>query len=1100
MRKSLIRSPLSLLFSLLLVFSLLTPSAYAIDGVYHYPYGWDDPYNIQPTELSPRDPMAGDTVYVHITTWPIESGQTAWVTWTKNGVTQPAVGASWDYNSGNNTYWVANLGTFAKGDVVTYTVHGNKDGANQKDIGPYTFKVTGWESVASVSSITNSTNHVVLNAVANTGTYSPKINIAFTADDVFRVQLSPNGSGTFATGLSNYTVTDNSTQTWINTSKLMLKVTKNPFRLDVYKPDGTTLIAREYDSATNRNMAWATDGSSVITRVEDHLYSPSTEAVMGLGEHYDQLNKRGQVVQNYDYNQYKNQASGDKTYMSIPFFLNSNGYGIYVNSTYYSKFDLANSRTDMLGFTVNTSGSTSSLLDYYFVGGDDLKGVVANYATLTAKPNALPKWAYGLWVSANEWSTQAKVNTVVNNLNTYQIPASSLVLEQWSDENTFYIFNDAQYTPKTGSQAFAYTDFTFPVGGKWPNPKQMADNLHSNGLKLTLWQVPIEKYITGTYTQKDNDEAYMLSQGYAVGNGSGGAYRIPNGSGWFDNSLLLDFTNPTAVNWWMSKRAYLFDGVGIDGFKTDGGEMVWGRVNTFSNGKKGDEMRNQYPNDYVGAYNNYAATKKSGDSVTFSRSGTQKAQQNQIFWAGDQESSFTAFQQAMKAGLSAGISGVPYWTWDMAGFSGDVPTVELYKRGFEMSTFAPIMQFHSEKADPSQNNGFSAERTPWNTQSRYGDSTVIPQFTKYANIRYNLLPYIFSEGTKTANTGVPMMRALPLEYPTDSQTYNLSSEYMFGDNLLVAPVINQGETVKDVYLPAGDWIDFFYGAQRPGGRHINYNADVDTIPVFVKAGSILPMNLNAQYQLGGTIGNSMTSYNNLIFRVYPYGTTSYAWNDDVGGSVKTITSTEQYGLNKETVDLPAINSTKTLQVFTTQPSSVTVGGTTLTSYSSLSSLIAASTGWYYDPVQKFTYVKLAASASAQSVVLNGVNKVEYEAEFATLTNVSTNTNHTGYMGTGFVDGFAEVGDSVSFDVSVKAAGTYTVKLRYSSAGGNASRAIYVNGTKITDATLSATANWDTWGTTSLTLSLNAGMNTIKISYDASNSLGINLDQLAVIEH
>jgi alpha-glucosidase (family GH31 glycosyl hydrolase) len=846
-------------------------------------------------------------------------------------------------------------------------------------------------------------------------------------------------------------------------------------------------------------MAWATDGSSVITRVEDHLYSPSSEAVFGLGEHYDQLNKRGQLVQNYVYNQYKNQANGDRTYMSIPFFLNSGGYGIYVNSTYYSSFDLANSRSDMLGFTVNTGGGLSSMLDYYVIGGADLNGVLSNYASVTTAPKALPKWAYGLWVSANEWNKQTKVDTVVGNLNTYNIPASSLVLEQWSDENTFYIFNGAQYTPKTGDQSFAYTDFTFPSGSPWTNPKQMADNLHNNGLKLILWQVPIEKYITYPYAQKDNDEAYMLQQGYAVGDGSGGAYRIPNGSGWFDNSLLLDFTNPAASNWWMSKRAYLFDGVGIDGFKTDGGEMVWGRANSFNSGKKGDEMRNQYPNDYIKAYNDFAASKTSGNSVTFSRSGTQKAQMNQIFWAGDQESSFTGFQQAMKAGLSAGISGVPYWSWDLAGFSGDVPTVELYKRSVEMATFAPVMQFHSEKADPSQNNGYSAERTPWNIQSRYGDTSVISHFAKYANIRYNLLPYIFSEGTKAASTGVPMMRALPLEYPNDSQTYNLASEYLFGDSLLVAPVINQGETNKDVYLPQGEWIDFWYGAQRPGGRHITYYADVDSIPVFAKSGSIIPMNLNAQYQLGGTIGNSLTSYTNLTFRVYPNGTTSYAWNDDIGGSVKTITSTEQYGLNKVTVDLPAINTAKTLQVFTTMPSSVTADGSSLSAYPSLSALIGLASGWYYDPAQKLTYVKLGASATAQSVVLNGVNKAEYEAEFATQTNVTTNTDHPGYTGTGFVDGFAESGDAVSFDISVKTAGTYTINVRYSSAAGNATRAIYAGGTKVTDLTLPQTADWDTWGTASVNVSLNAGMNTVKVSCDPANTLGINLDNIAVVE-
>ncbi|KRE52040.1 TIM-barrel domain-containing protein [Paenibacillus sp. Soil724D2] len=1084
--------PFRFSLSFLLCFCFFVPPIYAIDGVHHAPYGIDDLYEIQATERSPRDPVAGDTVYIKIITWPIESGQTAWVTWTKNGVNQAAVGAAYKYNSGNNTYWEANLGTFAKGDVISYTVHGNKDGANEKTSEPFTFTVTGWESVSSVSSITNNTNRVVLNAVPNTGTLTPKINLSFSADDVLRVQVSPTGTGTLSSGLSNYTVSDTPSTTWLTTSKLKVKVDKNPFKLSVYKPDGTTLIARQYDSTTNRNIAWLTNGSTIINKVEDHFYSPASEEFFGFGEHYNNFRKRGNDVDTYVFNQYKNQ--NDRTYMAIPFMLNSSGYGIFVNSTYYSKFRLATERTDMFSFTADTGGSAASTLDYYFIYGNDLKNVVGNYANITGKPTALPKWAFGLWMSANEWDRQTKVTTAINNANTNNIPATAVVLEQWSDENTFYIFNDATYTPKTGSAAHAYTDFTFPTSGKWTNPKAMADNVHNNGMKLVLWQVPIQKWISTPYTQKDNDEAYMIAQNYAVGNGSGGQYRIPAGQ-WFENSLLLDFTNTTAKNWWMSKRAYLFDGVGIDGFKTDGGEMVWGRSNTFANGKKGDEMRNQYPNEYVKAYNEYARSKKA-DAVSFSRSGTQGAQANQIFWSGDQESTFGAFQQAVNAGLTASMSGVPYWSWDMAGFTGNYPTAELYKRATEMAAFAPIMQFHSESNGSS---GINEERSPWNAQARTGDNTIISHFAKYTNTRMNLLPYIYSEAKKSSDSGIPMMRAMALEYGADTNTYGLTQQYMFGSNLLVAPVMNQGETNKSIYLPQGDWIDFWFGAQRPGGRTISYNAGIDDLPVFVKSGSILPLNLNAQYQVGGTIGNSLTSYTNLAFRIYPLGTTTYDWNDDIGGSVKTITSTEQYGLNKETIAVPAINSTKTLQVFTTKPSSVTVGGSAMTEYSTLTALTGASTGWYYDTVQKFTYVKLGSSASAQSVVLGGVNKVEYEAEFGTQSGVTTNTNHTGYTGTGFVDGFETLGDNVTFDVSVKAAGTYTMKVRYSSGAGNGSRAIYVNNTKVTDLALPQTTNWDTWGTAAVSVSLSAGLNTVKVSYDGTSSLGVNLDNIAIVE-
>jgi len=1073
----------------LLLFSAMAPSAFALDGVWHNPYGTDDLYSIEATERYPRDPVAGENVYIKITTWPIEFGQATWIKWSKNGVTQPDIGGQWKYNEGNNSYWEAPMGSFAKGDVIRYTVHANKDGANEKTVGPFEFTVTDWETVASVTGYTDHGNRVSLDAVPNTGTFSPKISIAFTADDVFRVQLSPTGTGAFASGLSNYSVSETNNEITVATSKLQIKVTKQPYRMDVYKADGTTLIAREYDSSINRNLAWLTDGNSIITKVQNHFYSPSNEEFYGFGERYNNFRKRGTDVDTYVYNQYKNQ--NDRTYMAIPFFINTNGYGVLLNTTYYSKFRLATERSDMYSFTADTGGSSASMLDYFFIHGDDLKDVVSNYTDVTAKPAMLPKWAFGLWMSANEWDRQSEVSAAIANANAYNIPATAIVLEQWSDEHTFYIFNDAQYTPKTGGQTFSYSDFTFPSTGRWPNPKAMADEIHNNGMKLIMWQVPIQKYTPYAYAQKDNDEAHMIQQGYAVGDGKGGQYRLPWGT-WFENSLLVDFTNPNARNWWMVTREYLFDGVGIDGFKTDGGEMVWGRYNTFYNGKKGDEMRNQYPNEYIQAYNDFARSKKS-DAVTFSRAGTTGAQALQIYWAGDQESNFYAYQQAVNAGLTSNISGVPFWSWDLAGFTGSYPTAELYKRSVAMSAFSPIMQFHSEKANPSP----SEERSPWNAAARTGDGTIIGHFAKYVNTRMNLLPYIYSEAKKSSDTGVPLMRAMVLEYPNDPNTHGLNEQYMFGDNLLVAPIVHEGQTVKNVYLPEGEWIDFWWGAQRPGARTISYYAGVDDLPVFVKAGSILPMNLNAQYELGGTIGNDLTSYTNLTFRVYPKGTTTYDWYDDIGGGAKTVTSTEQYDQNKVTVTLPPVNTTSTLQVFTTKPTAVTVDGAVLAEQSSLSALIGASTGWYYDSVQKFAYVKVGASAASRSIVLNGVKKAAYEAEFATLYNTTTNTNHAGYTGTGFVDGFEAAGDYIEFDVYASAAGTYTLDLRYSSGGGNASRAVYVNGVKAADVSLPATANWDTWNTASLNVALAAGHNAIKVQYDSGNTHGINLDHIGV---
>lgn len=694
----------------------------------------------------------------------------------------------------------------------------------------------------------------------------------------------------------------------------------------------------------------------------------------------------------------------------------------------------------------------------------------------------------GFWLSANEWDRQSEVDDVVAKTNTYDIPATVMVLEQWSDEHTFYVFNDAQYTAKPGGEAFSYHDFTF--GAKWPDPKAMVDNIHDNGMKVLFWQIPILKYTDYAYEQKDNDESYMIAQGYGALNGDGSPYRIPEG--WFGNSLLLDFTNPDAVDWWMSKRSYLMDDIGIDGFKTDGGEMVWGRETSFFNGKKGDEMRNQYPNEYIGAYYQFAKS-KNPDAFTFSRSGTTGAQQYPAFWAGDQESNFYSFRQAVKAGLSAGISGIPYWSWDLAGFTGNYPSSELYKRSTSMSAFSPIMQVHSEKADPPVNE----ERTPWNAQARTGDTTILDTFSHYVNVRMNLLPYIYSEAKKTSESGVPMMRSMALEYPEDPNTHGLEFQYMFGDNLLVSPIVEEGQTIKQIYLPQGEWIDFFHGASRPGGRTISYYAGVDDIPVFVKAGSILPMNLNGNYELGGSIGRDLEQYNQLSFRVYPQGGSSYEWFDDIGGGIKTVSAVERYDLEQVTVELPPVRDHVTLQVYTTKPDSVEVEGVPLPELSSLSALSGSSQGWVYEPLQKFVYVKVPANSSDRSILLDGVHKASYEAEFAELSGVTTNNDHPGYTGPGFVDGFASSGKHVEFDVYAESAGTYVMDVNYSSAGGTASRAVYVNSAKTGDIALPSTPDWNTWASASMTVNLHAGHNSIRVAYDSASSLGINLDNITL---
>ncbi|WP_240422362.1 glycoside hydrolase family 31 protein [Listeria costaricensis] len=629
---------------------------------------------------------------------------------------------------------------------------------------------------------------------------------------------------------------------------LTIEAQNNPVRLTISFKGDVLLVSHAIYPA----FQWYTDASGAVQKVRCHLDSPKQQEFYGFGERYNALSQRGQVLDCFVYNQYRDQ--GTRTYIPMPFYHTNSGYSVFVDTARYTSFDLGNQLADKHTITIELNNEAADL--YLFMG--DVPHALQKYLQHTGQPEMLPVWALGPWMSSNNWDREKIVRAEVERTQKLQIPSTVVVLEQWSDEATYYMWNDAEYALKDPAEAYRYDEITFPEWGRWPDPQGMTDFIHENEMKLILWQIPIQKYLNRQFHPlKDQEEAYMIEQGYVVKHADGSPYRIPEN--WFTESLLMDFSNEAGKKWWFDKRQYLID-MGIDGFKTDGGEFVFGEEVTFADGRKGDEMRNLYPNEYIRAYYEFA---QQNGGITFSRAGYTGAQTIPAHWAGDERSTFDAFKRSLIAGLSAGLSGLPFWGWDFGGFNGDIPTAELFLRSAAMAAFCPIMQYHAEsKAE------FNQDRSPWNIADRTGDESVIPIYRFFANVRMNLLPYIYDEAAKAVQTGLPMMRALVLAYPDDSRVSDMYDQYLFGDHLLVAPVIEEGMRMREVYLPEGDWYDFWKGSKYHGPMLHKCPCDRDEIPVFAKAGSAILLNLNETKELGSWVTNSTTAYQKPIVRIY----------------------------------------------------------------------------------------------------------------------------------------------------------------------------------------------------------------------------------------
>jgi len=838
----------------------------------HQPTGTGDPYRTERNERFPRHPSCDEAVCLNVQTQPCRPDQNLQVVCTVNGRTRPAVSLRLEETAVGERYWQCSIGRFDAFDFVEYEFIA-MDGPRPCHSVKYSFDVRQWIPMNPSGSEDESGKTCLVYSNPEYPDWSVSLSMNKISDNQWKASYA------FVKKNSDSFISPDSGEKQVQ-GELSCKDRTLPDYFDQQNGEPSDRFSTQalpflpYVDHQEPFIELLADSETIhAIRIRTAL-SPD-EQFFGMGERYYSIVFRGDEVSQYVYNQYRDQDR--KTYIPVPLLLSSNHYGIYLDTTNTSIFRFGTHLADQLEIETAITQMDKPLDTYIFLGSP--ADVLKSYAQTFGNPILPPKWAFGPWMSSNNWDRQSETLRQLRLTQEHRIPSTALVLEQWSDEATFYIFNDARYKVKENGDALEYSDFDFPEWGRWPDPKKMVEEIHAAGLKLILWQMPAMKYMDGiAHAQRDADEKSMLRQNYHVRRNNGEPYHVPSYE-WFKGSTIPDYTNEKAREWWLSKRRYLVETLGIDGFKTDGGECVYGEDTVFSNKKTGLEMRNQYPLDYIKSFYDLVLRYKK-DGVAFSRAGYAGIQKCSLVWAGDERSTWPAFRASIRAGLSAGLSGIPFWGWDLAGFHADIPTAELYIRSAQMAAFCPIMQYHNETKGQ-----FNQERTPWNIAERTGEPRVIEIYRKFADMRMNLLPYIYHQALISSRTGLPMMRAMFLSYPEDRSGSEQDDQYLFGDSFLVAPMVREQESTRFVYLPEGRWLDFFTQKSLPGNQRLRCCADWDTFPVFVRENSVIPMNLDASLQPGLPVGNGLKCYNHLCFLVFACSDLEYQFTDDLGNQI-----------------------------------------------------------------------------------------------------------------------------------------------------------------------------------------------------------------------
>ena len=510
------------------------------------------------------------------------------------------------------------------------------------------------------------------------------------------------------------------------------------------------------------------------------------ELIYGLGERFGAFVKNGQSVDIWNRD---GGTSTEQAYKNIPFYLSNRGYGVFVNHPERVSFEVGSEMVSKVSFAVQ-----GEALDYFLIDGPTMKDVLMRYTDLTGKPSLPAPWTFGLWLSTSFTTNydEQTVSSFVDGMLSRGIPLSVFHFD------CFWM------------RGFSWCDFLWDPE-VFPDPEGMLARLKAKGLKICVW---INSYV--------GQESMLFEEGKEKG------YFLKRKNGdvwqwdmWQPGMAIVDFTNPDACRWYQEKLEALLD-MGVDCFKTDFGERIPTDV-VYFDGSDPEKMHNYYTYLYnKTVYDLLVRKKGKEEAILFARSATAGCQQFPVHWGGDCWSSYEAMQESLRGGLSLTSSGFGFWSHDIGGFERR-STADVYKRWCAFGLLSTHSRLH----------GSDSYRVPWSY-----DEEAVDVLRRFTRLKARLMPYLYACAAETAKTGVPMMRAMALEFPQDRNCDYLSGQYMLGENLLVAPVMNE-EGMAQYYLPEGTWTHLLTGEKRQGGRWYSEHQDYMSIPLYARPGSVV---------------------------------------------------------------------------------------------------------------------------------------------------------------------------------------------------------------------------------------------------------------------